>query len=111
MISLATTTIDVFRGVTVDAYQDVVDVNTSPIATKLPASVIERTRVVFDPASGTPRTVRYVVGRVGHGTDVKVGDRLRDRSGQFFVVRDTATPSNPAIALDLRLDLVRVGNA
>ena len=107
MQTLATTTVDVLRGTDTDAYNDPVDTDT-PVLTDVPASIIEQSRVVLDQASGTPRVVRFVTGRVAHGTDVQADDRLRDRSGQIYEVDAVARPQNPVLAQDVRLDLKHV---
>lgn len=70
------------------------------------ASIIERTRVVFDPTTSTPRTVRELVGRVAPlafpgvdgGPEVQLailaGDEVRDlRTGTRYVVEGAVTES------------------
>lgn len=131
MNALATTTIDVFRDVDaaatpdpldsdVDPFGDEVetpradtaddaDLDPDPHLRKLPASIIEQTRRPFDPTAGDLRTVKFVVGRVTSGTDIRRGDIVVDRKdGGRYRVNDAVQPQNMAMRLDLRLDLVRV---
>lgn len=110
VIALATTRVDVLRGSTTDDYADPVDDNTGqPVLAGLACSLMERTRRVFNPVDGTPRIVRYVVGRVPHGTDVQVGDRLRDTGDRtLYMVESIDQPQHPALGLDLRLDLKKI---
>lgn len=52
-----------------------------------PVSIIERGRREFDPASGTWRTVRELVGRAPSNLPADDGDRLKDlRDGTIYNV-------------------------
>lgn len=107
VIAVATTTVSVLRGTTTDPYGDVMDSDT-PIVTGLPISIIEQRRKVFTADNPDPRTVRYITGRVGSGTDIRVNDRLKDeRTGYVYAVDEIGDPMNPVIATDIQLDLKR----
>lgn len=82
------------------------------VATGLPASVVEKTRRTWDKVTQTPRTVRALSGLLGSGTDVRVGDRLRDDSnnGLLYVVKAVTQPRSFGYTPDLELDLGRVGS-
>jgi hypothetical protein len=82
------------------------------VATGLPASITETSRRTWDKAAQTPRTVRVLSGLLGSGTDVRVGDRLRDDSnnGLLYVVKAVTQPRSFGYTPDLELDLGRVGS-
>jgi hypothetical protein len=104
----ATTTITVLRGTETNGYGDEVD-NATVAASGIPASIIEQTRFTEDPTSDSGRTVRYVVGRLYHGTDVRPGDRVRDEGDSTIYIVDSVTsPQHAAIQPDVRLELRRV---
>lgn len=129
MIAQATTRIDVFRDAAADTPEpgdeeidewgneiegdrpdtpDDVDTDPDPYLRDISASIIERTMRSPDPTTGDPRTVRYVVGRVGNGTDVRAGDIVVDRMrGGRYRVTGWSEPQNVAMRLDRRLDLER----
>jgi hypothetical protein len=105
VIARATTTISITRGETADGYGDATP-NNSPLYQKVPASIIEQTRRVFTYDSPTPRTVRYYIGRVGAGTDIRNNDTILDeQTGVTYLVDDFSQPSNPTRAVDIKLDL------
>ena len=106
---LANTRASIFRGTTPNAHGDEVDANVTPVAgmAGFAASIIERSRVVFNHETGERRTVRYAIGRVPPALDVRDGDRIRDdRRGVFYVIEEfTYTPYTLAGTSELRLDL------
>jgi hypothetical protein len=107
MQAIATTTISVLRGTTTDAYGDEQDTDTI-VATGIPASLTEQSRRVTTRDDPTPRIVRYATARVGSGTDIRDQDRVRDeRTGAVYIVDSPSSMANPALAVDLRLDLRR----
>ena len=107
MQAVATTTLAILRGTTTDGYGDEQDTNT-PIATGIPASLIEQSRRVTTRDDPTPRIVRYAVARVPARTDVTDQDRVRDeRTGAVYIVDAVSSMTNPAIQVDRRLDLRR----
>lgn len=118
MIAQATTRVDVFRDadagqatVDRDVYGDEVETPRAAGAAYLadrPASIIEKTRRVYDAADGQFRTVAYLSGRMNGGTDVQTGDILMDlRTGVSYSVTSAVQPMNPVMLPDLRLDLAR----
>ena len=130
VIAQATTTVDVYRDATgpeiPEAGQDFdewgneietplpdtgddTDLDPDPLHRAVPASIIERERRIPDP-DGNLVPVSFVVGRVGGDVDVRPGDRLLDvRHGGWYAVEDVTRPQNPAMMLDLRLELTKVG--
>jgi hypothetical protein len=107
MQAIATTRISILRGTTTDVYGDEQDVDT-PVHTGIPASLVEQTRRVTTRDDPTPRIVRYAVVRVPAGTDVTDQDRLLDeRTGAKYIVDADSFMTNPAMAVDIRLDARR----
>jgi len=105
----ATTRASIYRATTETALGDEIDDNAMPVSAlaDLRASLIEKSRAVLDPASGERRTVRYCIGRLDYGTDVRAGDRIKDNiSGQMYAL-DEITPTRRTItgASSLVLDL------
>jgi hypothetical protein len=107
MQAIATTTLTVLRGTTTDVYDDEQDTDTA-VATGVIASLVEQSRRVTTRENPTPRIVRYAVARVPAGTDIRDQDRVRDeRTGATYIVEAPSSMANPAMAVDLRLDLRR----
>lgn len=107
MQAVATTQLAVLRGTTTDAYGDEQDTDTV-VARNIPASLIEQSRRVTTRDDPTPRIVRYATARVPAGTDITDQDRVRDqRTGAVYIVDSTSRMANPALVVDLRLDLRR----
>ncbi|MEU1272984.1 hypothetical protein [Streptomyces sp. NPDC005799] len=107
MQAIATTKVTILRGTSTDAYGDEQDTDT-PVATGIPASLIEQTRRVTTRDNPTPRIVRYAVVRLPAGTDVTDQDRLLDeRTGVKYIVDADSFMTNPAMAVDIRLDARR----
>ena len=108
MSFLATTTITVLRGTATDRYGDEVDTETV-VATRIPASILERPVQGARPASGRKDTQRGYALRVWGAVDVRQDDRIRDeRTGLTFVVLTYAPSTNPVGLGSTRLDLQRV---
>lgn len=109
MYALATCLASVLRGTTTDDYLDTVDAVTVATA-GLPAAIRERTSRVSGGATGQPRVVRTVAGQVRSGTDVRIGDRLRDdtHGGVIYTVENVTDPGGPGNTADLELELKRV---
>jgi hypothetical protein len=104
----ATTTVTVSRPGAVDDYTGAAG-STTVVAAGVPASIVEQTRNTQDPASGTPRTIRSVAGRVAGGTDVRTNDHLVDeRGGRTYVVASARQPQSPVQVGDLVLELTRL---
>lgn len=120
---LATTRIDVFRGVVLDDYEDTADapilpldgtpepgvVYASPVTPEggVPASLIQKDRRDFNPETGEVRTVRMIRGRCALLFDFAAGDRVRDRRTGVVYALDgfTVAPRTLAGAAAVRFDL------
>lgn len=108
---LATTRVAVYRGTTKNALGDEVDnsdVPISPAMASLPASIIETTKNVQDPATGTWRKLPKLTCRmVNPSLDIREGDRVRDlRTGKVMTVDSvTRTSRSLAASAGLTLDL------
>lgn len=127
MIAQATTIIDVWRDATpaslpdaqqtVNEWGDETDTPRDtgdpaqaddPYLVGIPASIVEKMQRRPDPDSGDLRVVRYVTGRVGTRTDIRPGDRVKDRKdGSWYAVREAMQPQHTVMELDIRLDLER----
>ena len=107
--ALATCLASVLRGTSTDTYLDTVATATVAVA-GLPAAIRERTSRVSGGATGQPRVVRVVAGQVQSGTDVRVGDRLRDdtHGGVIYTIENVTDPSGAGATADLELELKRV---
>jgi len=119
---LATTRVAVLRGTTTTDLGDDAEDNTDDALvdglTDVPASLIERNKSVYDPASGTRRTVRVIVCRIppsvphpdtGVVTAVSLleGDRIKDlRTGRVYAIDESVEiPRSLAGMSSFTLDL------
>lgn len=108
MLFTPTTTVSVLTGTTDDAYGDPAD-NSTVSASGIPASILERDRQATDRATGTPRVVRYVTGRLPSGTTVSEDDRIRDESTGIVYYIESVTRLSSFVGMnDLKLDLRRI---
>lgn len=104
----ANATATVFRGTTVDAYGDPVDVNTV-VHSGVRMSIIEQARRVFVPADNQDRVIRYTRGRAPSNIEIREGDRIRnDRDNLIYIVEAVVKPGSPYTDSDTRLDMKRV---
>lgn len=106
-MELANTTLTIMRGTEANAYGDLSDVG-APIYTGVPAAVVESSKVVFDPATQTPRTIRTSTCVVASWVDVLTSDTLLDEStGSYYMINDIQQqPTGPTgIAPDKILTL------
>lgn len=119
----ANTRVSVLRGAPAEtALGDEVDDNSAGAIVAayadIPAALTERSRNVFDPASGTRRTVRIITCRiapvVAHPTTgvrtpvvLEDGDRIKDRrTARVYAINETVTvPRSLAGMSSLTLDL------
>lgn len=108
---IANTKVRIATGVTKDDHDDPIEapfpeVDEDHPAVWFPASIIEKTKQVFDPTTGTRRTVRYAVGRVKPTVPLHDGDRLLTVRGKTYVV-DEMTGGDKTVAgfTDVTLDL------
>jgi hypothetical protein len=108
VITTPTTTIAILRGTTTDTYGDPAD-NATPAASGMLAALTEQTRLTTTPVDGNPRVIHYTTVRVGYGTDLRAGDRIKDeRTNHIYIVDETAQVQNPAIRMDLRAEVRRI---
>lgn len=105
MISRSTTTVTIYRGESTDAYGDPLDADT-PVATNVPASILEQTVKAWSESTTIPRNFRWAKMRVTYGTDVKQNDRIKDeRTGDIWTIVQISNRANPVRDTDLRIDL------
>lgn len=107
---LATTKLAAYREVGQSPLGDEVDDNTTPVEglESFGASLIEKTKRVEDPSTGTWRSIPYLKARLVNPTlDVRMGDRVRDLStGKLMTVDSIRKVSRSlAGAASLTLDL------
>lgn len=77
-----------------------------PDRSKVPASLIERTRDVYDPATGERRTVRKVVARLYANVPVSEDMRIKDNAtGKLYAVEEITASRSIAGMATLTLDL------
>lgn len=108
MLTTPTTTITALGGTSTSPYEDTVD-GTTAVATGVPASIIEGREVMATESDPQARVIRYYIGRVPAGTDTSAWVRIRDeRSNTVYVIDNVTSPTNPAVPMDVRLDLRRV---
>lgn len=110
---IATTRAELLRGGTTDALGDEVDAET-PVpgaASDFAVSLIEKSRNVQDPETGTWRAVSYVEAQVRRRLDIRDGDRLRDkRTGVVYAIGDKSTvPRSLAGMSSTTLELRQIG--
>jgi hypothetical protein len=90
---IANGTCSVYRGTRIDEYGDQVDTNT-PIARKIPISLVERTRQYPSASADETYTVVRTTGKV-RNADIHAGDRLKIRDSWYSV--DAVIPSSSPI--------------
>lgn len=95
-MELANTHLTIMRGTTANAYGDLTDVG-QPIYARVPAAVVESSKVVFDPATQRPQTIRTSTAVVPGWADVLESDTIMDEgSGNFYMIQDiTLQPTGP----------------
>jgi hypothetical protein len=108
VIAVPTTVVTILRGQTVSDLGDIVDTDT-PVATGIPASIIERTQHVYGPNRLDDRIVRIYKLRVPHGTGLLKDDRVVDGDGRTFIVDDVYQQANPFWRQDQSADLSLTG--
>lgn len=106
---LATTTVAILRGTTTtDSFGDEVTTDATLSGfDRVPASLIERTKAVYDQSSGERRTVRVVTARMLPTVPVRESDRIRDNTtGITYSIEElNRTPRTIAGQSALTLDL------
>jgi hypothetical protein len=105
----ANTTVSILRATAADDYGDEQDLDKT-VASRVPASILEIRRTTSRTDSTTPQRVRSLVGRLGAGTDVQLGDRVRDERTATIYIVDDVTEQRGLFGRrpDMRLDLRQV---
>ena len=108
MQGLATTQVSVLRGTSTDEFGDEIDAAT-PVATSIPAAVVESSKVVLDQATQTPRTVRTVTCVLPSWASVLNTDRIQDQAtGLTYIIETVETQPSLGYPGDQVLGLRRV---
>lgn len=109
MRARATTTVSILRGDTTNTWGDTVSDNSgTPVASGVMAAIHEQSRRTYLPAEQAYRIIRTYTGRLPSGCGVQKLDRLRDeRTSAIYLVTELRQPDNPAITLDIAVDLSR----
>jgi hypothetical protein len=96
MMELANTRLTIMRGTAANPYGDESDVGI-PLHQHVPAAVNESSKVVFDPATQRPQTIRRSTAMVAGWVDVLSSDTIMDEStGNFYMIQDiTLQPTGP----------------
>jgi hypothetical protein len=107
--AIATTTVSVLRGTTVDPVYGDTTATMNVIASGIPASIIEdKSAKTTTPGNPTPRITRSYDGILGSTVDVTDRDRLKDeRTGQVYVIVSVSQQALPGITSDQNLELRR----
>lgn len=109
---IPTTWVTVLRTTSTDMFGDQVDSSSEAggdVLTRIPASLMERSRTITTPNSPTPRVVRYATARLPARTGVTEDDRLRDEStGRIYAITAVTQPTAVGFTPHLRLDLTLV---
>lgn len=106
MLGLSTGRYTIIRGTTTQ--NDYGDDETSEdvLYASVLGSVIERRRTVYNPEDGRVATLRELVGRFAHGTDIQDGDRIKDeKTDKVYTVSAVYEGSNFAMKSDVVVDL------
>lgn len=111
MYGKATTTISILRGSdAVDEFLDVAPADTVKYS-KIPASILEQNKTVASPDTAEPIVLRTTTGRVGSGTDIQYGDRIKDeRTGTVYQIDDMSQNQSPFSTPDIIMKLSRISN-
>jgi hypothetical protein len=104
MIATPTTSITILRGQGTNSFGDVIDLPV-PWKSGIPASIIERSQRVHGPKDSEDRIVRVFKLRVPNGTGLAKDDRVRDASGQVYIVDNVYQQANPFWSQDQSADL------
>jgi len=103
----ATTTVTIVRGEDTNAYNDSVS-SSAAVHTGIIAAIAETSRRVFLPAEQAYRVIRTYAGTLPPNAPIQKLDRLRDeRTGVTYLVTEIHQADNPAITLDISVELSR----
>lgn len=117
MYATATTTVSIYNDqiASTDPYQDAVDDNTYPAATNVIFFGLETTATADDPATRTPRVIRYITGRLSsnyNGMLYSGRSRLLDeQTGVWYRVQKVSHSTSPVLNSDIELTLDAVDAA
>ena len=105
MQQLATTLITTRRGTTSSDYGDVTDAFETYLVS-IPAALVEQSRIVFDPATQMPRTVRTFMCVVPSWADILDTDTIQDQTtGGLFEIQTLERQPSLGVPPDLILTL------
>jgi hypothetical protein len=108
MQALANTAATILRGTTTDAYGDVDDAATVAHA-DVPAAIVESSKVVTDPSSQTPRTIRAITCVMPGWADVLNTDRVQDQgTGYVYAIESVEAQPSLGYPADTVLTLRRL---
>lgn len=109
MLAMPTTTVTIKRGTAIDEYSGEISNETSA-STGVPMSIMEQSRTVIEPTTGTPMVIRFVTGRVDPSVDIRRNDRILDENDAdiYYMVLSVRQVQNPIVVMDKVLDLKRV---
>lgn len=108
MIALATTTVSVLRGTETTVFGDEAD-STTVVQSGVPMAIMAQSQASTRAVDQRAQEVEYCRGRAPKGTDIRVGDRIKDeRSLEIYTVTGAHQAGNPVIGQDLAVDLTRV---
>lgn len=110
MAPTTNTQVSLYRDSTVTPFGDITNTPVAPYMQHVPATLIETTAVVQDPATQTPRTVRASELLLPPWTGALNSDQVRDEpTGDLFMIEEIiAPPTTIGAPVDLRLILRRV---
>lgn len=117
MYATATTTVSIYNDqvASTDPYNPVVDDNTYPAATGVIFFGLETTATASDPATRTPRVVRYISGRLSSrwaGVVHSGTTRLKDEdTGVFYRVKKVSHSTSPVLESDIEVTVDAVDAA
>jgi hypothetical protein len=88
----ANTYVAILSGTAYNAYGDVIDAATE-VTSNIPAILIETSKMVQDPVTQTPRTVRSATLKLPYYVDVDDGNQIRDQvTGNVYAIIDITRP-------------------
>lgn len=103
-----TTLVTILGGTTEDMFGDLVD-NATPIASGVPAAIMERRERVFLPNTSEPRIIHYYTCRLLYGTAVTTDNQIKDETtGAIYAIENITGLQSPVKRQPLRLDMRRV---
>lgn len=117
MYATATTTVSIYNDVVAsdDPYTPEVDDNTYPNAVGVIFFGLETSAQASDPATRTPRVIRFITGRLSSRWEGIVHSgttRLKDeQTGVFYRVQKVAHSTSPVLDSDIELTLDAVDAA